>query len=83
MTFTRILWNDAHDISPGEWIDTSPTDIGVTVETVGIIITETDDYILITHSIMRHNRSPRGAFAIPKVCIVSRVDVDQAPEGES
>lgn len=67
----RIVWRDAHDIGSGEWIDI-PADVECIVTTAGIVVAETDLYVVITHSLTKDNMV-RGVFAIPKVCIIERV----------
>lgn len=73
---TYVLWRDAHDLGPGVWgekvIDAE--DVGVTIETYGMILLETDDWLVVGHSRDTVKLHPRGGFAIPKSCILERHD---------
>ncbi len=64
-----VQWVDAHDIGAGTWITVEPP-YGLTVESVGFLVDEDTDFLVISHS---HCEGEwRGAFAIPKVGIVHR-----------
>lgn len=75
MKAVRVKWRDAHDIGAGEWLDPiKKKQIGCVIDTIGFVIYEDDDHLVITHS-YQNSVSPRGAFAIPKVCITNRSDL--------
>lgn len=73
---TWLTWHDAHDIGAGTWCDKpiDEGDVGMIIESVGIILLETDDYLVIGHSRDVVKLHPRGGFAIPKSCIITRKD---------
>jgi hypothetical protein len=67
----RILWRDAHDVGSGEWVDPVQQSYECLVVSAGIVVAETELYVVLTHSMM--GESARGLFCIPKACILERV----------
>lgn len=78
MTAVRIRWRDAHDIGPGDWLDESDDEIECILETVGHLVRETALFVVISHTIGEDGMH-RGAFAIPRSCVVGRVDLPEQP----
>lgn len=68
----RITWRDAHDIGSGEWLDLAAQTYDCIVTSAGIVVAETDLYVVLTHSLTKDNMA-RGVFAIPKSGIIERV----------
>lgn len=83
MSIVRIAWIDAHDFRAAEWVAVEDIEVGVTVDTVGHLVHETDEYYVISHS--EAEDEVRGAFCIPKVNVrsfqrLSQREEDHAPE---
>lgn len=74
MIATHVNWRDAHDLSAGEWLDELPDTIECVISSTGLIVRETGDFVVICHSVADDGMM-QGVFAIPKACILTRVDL--------
>jgi len=83
-----VVWEDIIDIKPGQWLDLHDalqheylTKSGTfTVETLGFLMEENDDYILMCSSKFTDNSQVNNLSRIPRGCIKSITDIDIHPE---
>lgn len=68
--YVEIVWNDAHDVGAGEWLDTTNLTEGMVVTSVGILVKKTRTNYIITHSLTEDDQA-RGTFNIPKGMVIS------------
>jgi hypothetical protein len=70
----RVLWTDSQ--GHGGWMDVSEAkkDLPLVVESVGYLITDTDDHVTIVQSITDEEDRVADSITIPRICIHS-VDV--------
>jgi hypothetical protein len=68
----RIEWLDACHHSPGDWMFEPPTELDVRVSTVGWLISESDETVLVAQSMDKEGLLT-GVFSIPRRNVVSLI----------
>lgn len=80
MKHAYIRWRDAYDMTKGEWADTLPETIECIIESVGFVVRETADFVVICHSLGADGMM-QGAFAIPTCCVLEHRTIDNIERG--
>lgn len=70
----RVRWIDAFDTHQAEWCTISDADVGMVCESVGFVVFENADYIVVSHSLSADGEC-RGGFGIPRVAIQQLIEI--------
>ena len=71
LELVEIVWSDAAHIQPGDWVTELPATTAVTVTSIGVLLRETSDHVLLAQS-LDDSGNATGVFSIPTANIVGR-----------